>query len=284
MLFTRMKTWLITMRIWSLTATTMPVALGAVLARQDGHFSWLLVGLMLVCGWSLQLATNLLNTYGDGVAGVDNDKPPCPIPLPVVRRAGYILLVVGNALAAVILWLSTWKLLFFALVGIFGAACYTTKLFKYAGLGVPGVFLLTGPVQVLAAYYALTQDISLKAFLLSLPVGCLVAAILHGNDLRDIASDRAAKIKTFSLLTGERFAFGLYVFLNLTPYVLMGILMVLYSPIYAFLPPFLALPMAVALSRDALQRKRVETLEGRSAGHHFLFCTLMIVSLLVFGK
>lgn len=272
------------MRIWSLTATTMPVALGAVLARQDGHFSWLLVGLMVLCGWALQLATNLLNTYGDGVSGVDKDKPPCPLPLPSVCRAGYFLLVVGIALAAIILWLSTWKLLFFALAGIAGATCYTTRFFKYAGLGVPGVFLLTGPLQVLAVYYALTQDLSLKAFLLSLPVGCLVAAILHGNDLRDIATDRTAKIKTFSLLTGERFAFGLYVFLNLAPYVLMVILMVLYSPVYAFLPPFLALPMAVALSCDALQRKRVETLEGRSAGHHFLFCLLMILSLLVFGK
>jgi 1,4-dihydroxy-2-naphthoate octaprenyltransferase len=279
-----MKTWLITMRIWSLTATTMPVALGAVLARQAGHFSWLLVGLMLLCGWSLQLATNLLNTYGDGVSGVDKDKPPCPIPLSVVCRMGYLLLVVGIALAAMILWLSTWKLLFFALAGILGAACYTTKFFKYAGLGVPGVFLLTGPIQVLAAYYALTQDLSLKAFLLSLPVGCLVAAILHGNDLRDIASDRTAKIKTFSLLTGERFAFGLYVFLIMAPFALLGILMCLYAPFYAFLPPFLSLPLGFALSRDALQRKRVETLEERSAGYHFLFCALMIVSLLVFGK
>ena len=272
------------MRIWSLTATTMPVALGAVLAWQAGHFSWWLVGLMLVCGWSLQLATNLLNTYGDGVAGVDDDKPPCPIPLPVVRRAGYIFLALGILLSVGVMALSTWRLLFFALAGIFGAACYTTKLFKYAGLGVPGVFLLTGPVQVLAAYYALTQEISLKAVLLSLPVGCLVAAILHGNDLRDIASDRVAKIKTFSLLTGERFAFGLYILLTMTPYLLMGVLMVLYVPFYAFLPPVLALPMAVALSRDALQRKRVETLEGRAAGHHFLFCLLMILGQFVFDK
>ncbi|MEI6645827.1 MAG: prenyltransferase [bacterium] len=279
-----MKTWLITMRVWSLTATTIPVALGAVLAHQAGRFSWLLVGWMLVCGWSLQLATNLLNTYQDGISGVDKDKPPCPISLPVVRRAGYIFLAVGVVLATVILWLSTWKLLFFAFVGVIGAACYTTRFFKYAGLGVPGVFLLTGPLQVLAAYYALTQDVSLKVFLLSLPVGCLVAAILHGNDLRDIASDRAAKIKTFSLLTGERFAFGLYVFLSMTPFALMGFLMIFYSPVYAFLPPFLALPLGLALSRDALQRKKVETLEERAAGHHFLFCSLMIVSLLVFGN
>jgi len=278
-----MKTWLITMRIWSLTATTMPVVLGAVLAHQAGCFSWPLVGLMLVCGWCLQLATNLLNTYRDGVSGVDQDKPPCPISLPAVRCAGYSLLVVGVVLAITIVALSTWKLLFFALAGIVGATCYTTKLFKYAGLGVPGVFLLTGPVQVLAAYYALTQELSLKALLLSLPVGCLVAAILHGNDLRDIASDRAAKIKTFSLLIGERVAFGLYIFLTMAPFALLGILMIFYSPVYSFLPPLLALPMGLALSRDALQRKRVETLEERAAGHHFLFCSLMIVSLLIFG-
>ena len=284
MLFARMKTWLMTMRIWSLTATTMPIALGAVLAHQVGCFSWLLTGLMLVCGGSLQLTTNLLNTYGDAVSGVDKDKPPCPIPLPDIRRAGYALLLLSMVLAATIVALSTWKLLFFAAAGVVGAACYTTRFFKYAGLGVPGVFLLMGPLEVLASFFAQTQTLSLKATLLSLPVGCLVAAILHGNDLRDIASDRAAKIKTFSLMTGERFAFGLYVLLNLAPFLLLGVLMSLYTPFYAFLNPFLALPLGLSLSRDALQRKRVETLEERSAGFHFLFCALMIVSLLVFGQ
>jgi len=275
-----MKTWLITMRIWSLTATTMPVALGAVVAHQDGHFSWLLLGLMLVCGWTLQLATNLLNTYGDGVSGVDKDKPPCAFPLPVVLRVGWIFLILGTALAILIITLTTWKLLFFALAGVLGAALYTSRVFKYAGLGVPGVFLLTGPIQVLAAYYAFTQGFSLKALLLSLPVGCLVAAILHGNDLRDMATDRVAKIKTFSHLIGEQAAFGLYLLLNMTPFVLLVVLMALYPPGYAFLPPFLALPLAFMLSRDAMKRQRVETLEERSAGLHFLFCLLLVGGLL----
>jgi hypothetical protein len=60
--------------------------------------------------------------------------------------------------------------------------------------------------------------------------------------------------------------------------------MFVYVPFYAFLPPFLALPLGVALSHDALQRKKVETLEERSAGHHFLFCTLLVASLQIFGK
>jgi 1,4-dihydroxy-2-naphthoate octaprenyltransferase len=282
MLYPLMKTWLITMRIWSLTATTMPVALGAVVAHQDGHFSWLLLGLMLVCGWTLQLATNLLNTYGDGVSGVDKDKPPCPFPLPLVLRVGFFFLFIGILLAGLIMFLSTWKLIFFAVVGIIGAASYTTRFFKYAGLGVPGVFLLTGPLQVLAAYYAFTQGFSTKALLLSLPMGCLVAAILHGNDLRDIATDRVAKIKTFSHLIGEQGAFALYVLLNMTPFVLLFVLMALYPPGYAFMPPFLAFPLALGLSRDALKRQRVETLEERSAGCHFLFCLLLVGGLLLF--
>jgi 1,4-dihydroxy-2-naphthoate octaprenyltransferase len=237
---------------------------------------------MLLCGWTLQLATNLLNTYGDGVSGVDKDKPPCPFPLTLVLRVGYGFLFIGVVLAGLIVFLTTWKLLFFALAGILGAALYTSRVFKYAGLGVPGVFLLTGPLQVLAAYYAFTQGFSVKALLLSLPVGCLVAAILHGNDLRDIATDRVAKIKTFSHLIGEQAAFWLYVLLNMIPFLLLILLMVLYPPGYAFLPPFLALPLAFMLSRDAIKRQRVETLEERSAGCHFLFCLLLVVSLLIF--
>ena len=151
------------MRIWSLTATTMPVALGAVLASQAGHFSWLLVGLMLLCGWFLQLATNLLNTYGDGVSGVDKDKPPCPIPLPVVRRVGYLLLVVGMTLAAIILWFSTWKLLLFAVAGVLGAACYTSRFFvnqtmKLSAAGVIYANIIEGFV------FRITRQIPVYAF------------------------------------------------------------------------------------------------------------------------
>jgi hypothetical protein len=56
--------------------------------------------------------------------------------------------------------------------------------------------------------------------------------------------------------------------------------MVLSPPGYAFLPPFLALPLAFMLSRDAIKRQRVETLEERSAGLHFLFCLLLVGGLL----
>ena len=36
------------------------------------------------------------------------------------------------------------------------------------------------------------------------------------------------------------------------------------------LPPFLAFPLALGLSRDAVKRQRVETLEERSAGCHWV--------------
>ena len=136
-----MKKWLITMRIWSLTATVVPIALGGVLAWQSEAFSWGLFALILLCGALLQIATNLFNTYGDVKSGVDKDKMALLLlPLPVIHRAAWIVFVLALVLAGWIVVHTTYALLWFALAGSFGAACYTGKFFKYAGLGVPGVF------------------------------------------------------------------------------------------------------------------------------------------------
>jgi len=275
------KVWCITLRIWSLTATFVPIGLGASLAYLAGRFSWIVFVLLLVCGSFLQLATNLLNTYGDAVSGVDFDKP-CLLPLTIVRRAGIGCLVAAGLLSGVLFYLTTWKLLFFAVAGMLGGAFYTSTFFKYAGWGVPGVFVLMGPLEVLASFYALTQTCSWEVGILSLPIGCLVAAVLHGNDLHDMPSDEASRIRTFSLRIGLFPARRLYAGLVLVPFPLLVIAGFLFPPFFAMLPPFLVLPWALLLSRDAILDRQTATLEHRAAGLHFLFGSLMIAGLLLF--
>src|SRR2546423_14829177 len=97
-----------------------------------------------------------------------------------------------------------WPIVLLGLIGFIGGYFYTAPPFqyKYRALGVPLVFLLMGPLMVVGAYYALTGRYSDQALLASLPVGFLVAAILHANDVRDVDDDARTGFKKLSTLVG----------------------------------------------------------------------------------
>lgn len=290
------RTWVGVLRLWSLTASTVPVLVGAALAARDGRFSWALLALTLVCGWLLQIATNLLNTYGDFLSGVDSAAHPPTAPQlvtgalapRVVFAAGVAVLALAAALGLWAAALSDWRLLAFAALGVAGAGGYTTGLrYKYQGLGVPSVFFLMGVLMVDASYFAQTRALTWTPFVASLPVSCLVAAILHGNDLRDTATDDAARISTTTLAVGLRGARGLFYALHVAPH-----LVVVASVAAGVLPAWtlltlLALPFSVGAVKTcaagfrASDTIRIGKLEGLSAGTHFVYGALFVAGLVI---
>lgn len=292
----QLKSWVGVLRLWSLTASTVPVLVGAVLAAQDGRFAWPMLALTLVCGWLLQIATNLLNTYGDFRSGVDTAAtlPTAPqlvtgalAPRAVLLAGlGVLALAAGLGLAAAAL--SDWRLLLFAAAGVAGAGGYTTGVrYKYMGLGVPLVFFLMGVLMVGASYFAQTCTLTWKPLVASLPVSCLVAAILHGNDLRDTVTDRTADILTTTLAVGLRPARALFYVLHLAPYAVIGASVAAGLLSAWSLLTLLALPLTVGAVKtcaggfQAHDASRIAKLEGMSAGTHFIFGALLVVGLLV---
>ena len=285
----RLTAWLGVLRLWSLTASTVPVTVGAALAAYDGRFSWRILALTLLSGWFLQTGTNLLNTYGDFLSGVDTADalPTAPqlvtglLQPRAVFRAGLLALALGAGIGLAVVALSDARLLLFAAAGVAGAGFYTTGLrFKYAGLGLPLVALLMGVLMVMACHFAQTCSVTWPGFAASLPVACLVGAILHGNDLRDAGTDRKAGIKTASLLLGGRQAQALFVALHLVPYlVLAASAAARVLPAWTLLP-FLALPLSLGAARACLHGER-RSLEARSAATHFVFGALLTLGLLL---
>ena len=291
-----LKSWIGVLRLWSLTASTVPVAVGAALAALDGRFSWRLLVLTLLSGWLLQTATNLLNTYGDFKSGVDTAATLPTAPQLVtgllqprqVFIAGVVALLLGGGIGVGVAALSDWKLLWFAVAGAAGAAGYTTGVrYKYAGLGVPMVFLLMGVLMVLASYYAQACTLTWRPLVAALPVSFLVAAILHGNDLRDIVTDRAAGIKTTTLVVGNHGAQALFCALHLAPHIV-----VIASVACHLLPAWsllslLVLPLTVGAVKtcaggfSAHDAVRIGKLEGMSAGTHFIFGVLLVIGLVL---
>ena len=288
--------WIAILRLWSLTASTVPVLVGAALAALENRFSWPLLALTLASGWLLQTATNLFNTYGDFTSGVDSAAKPPTAPQLVdgslkpraVFAAGCAALLLGAGLGVAAAALSDWRLLLFAAAGVAGAAGYTTGIrFKYLGLGVPLVALLMGVLMVTASYFAQTCTVSWRSFIVSLPVSLLVSAILHGNDLRDTATDRDADIKTTALLMGTRNARSLFYALHVAPH-----LIVIAGAAVGLLPAWsllslLAAPLTVGALKTCAGGFRandaalIGKLEGVSAGTHFIFGLLLALGLLL---
>src|SRR2546429_5604955 len=74
-----------------------------------------------------------------------------------------------------------------------------------------------GPLMVIGSYYAVSGRFDLSAVAASIPVGLLVAAILHGNEWRDISEDARAGARTFSVQAGRAPAPPPFVALPLGP-------------------------------------------------------------------
>jgi 1,4-dihydroxy-2-naphthoate octaprenyltransferase len=60
-----------------------------------------------------------------------------------------------------------------------------------------------GPVIVMGAYYVMALHFSWTALWASIPLGFMVAGILHANNIRDIESDRAHNKRTLAGIMGR---------------------------------------------------------------------------------
>ncbi|MDR3588273.1 MAG: 1,4-dihydroxy-2-naphthoate octaprenyltransferase [Negativicutes bacterium] len=287
------KTWFLALRPWSFTAAFVPVALGAALAGDQGSFDPWLFLLTLTGGIAMQAGTNLINTYGDYIAGVDTIDSAVTCPQLVsgtlqpgdVKKAGIGCFSFALAIGLWLTYLCGWPVIIAGLIGLVGGYCYTAGFaYKYQGLGSVMVFFLMGPLMAWPSYFIQTGQFSWLPIWVSLPVGFLVAAILHSNDLRDMAFDREAGIRTLALYLGLRAAMTLYYFLYLASFVcLIGLVALALLPVLAIMP-LLLIPSVLRLFSQATvaakgSREAMLLLEGAAAQFHFRFGLLLIVGL-----
>jgi 1,4-dihydroxy-2-naphthoate octaprenyltransferase len=125
-----------------------------------------------------------------------------------VLTGGVLFFVIGGAAGFVLMSTAGWPILLLGLIGVPLAYGYTAPPLKlaYRGLGELNVFVLMGPLMVLGGFLvhrAAGLGVALTA---SLPIGCVVAAILHANNLRDLDDDRALGKKTLATIVGPTWA------------------------------------------------------------------------------
>ena len=150
-------------------------------------------------------------------------------------------------------------ILWVGILSIFAGIIYTAGPFPlaYNGLGDLFVFIFFGVVGTMGTYYLHTQEISIIAFIVSLPVGALITNILIVNNYRDIEEDREANKKTLTVILGRTFSRWQYIFLIMISYLTSFIMYLNFNyKLWIFLP-MLTIPISIILI------KMLYTLKGQ---------------------
>jgi 1,4-dihydroxy-2-naphthoate octaprenyltransferase len=283
----RVRTWLTALRPVSFTASVIPVLVGTAIAAND-EFHPLLFVLALFGSIAIHAGTNLVNDYFDHVKGTDNEDSLGQggviqrglLSARAVLTGGIIAFAVGAAIGLVITAQVGWPVLALGLASVAAGYFYTASPFSlaYRGLGEVVVFVFMGPVIVVGAYYVQTQAWAWEPFVASLPIGLLVAAILHANNVRDIENDRKHHKWTLAALAGRPLADYEYVALMLGGYgVIIGMTIAGTAP-WPVLITLITLPLALRIVRfEARQTspKALNLVLAQTAGLHMLFGALL---------
>lgn len=198
--------WLIFLstRVPFLTATFVPILLGAVIARAHGFSAWWLFALALLGGSAIHLGLNVANDVFDSQSGADtaNVNPTMfsggsrmiqygLVSLKTMRIVSASCYAVGIGIGLYLAATRGWELLWIGVAGIFLSIFYTAPPFKlvHRGLGEICVALGFGPIMVMGTYFTIAQRWSWEAFYSSLPVAILIMLVLYVNQIPDEPSD-----------------------------------------------------------------------------------------------
>src|SRR6266568_1403511 len=254
------KLWYRAIRPFSLSAALVPVIVGSTLATQDGVFDWFLFLLVLLGSLLVQCGTNLTDEYADHHPGRGTEhKVPAPYKVialglltpAAVRRGAMTCFGLAALIGVYLVARTSWPLALICLASVGVAYGYSAGPLPLGNLGLGEllVFVFMGPVMVLGSFYVQVQGLSWGAMWLSVPVGCLVTAILVANNLRDAEEDRHSGKRTLVALWGHQRVARLFCLLLLVAFGALPIL-VLHGvvPWVGLLPFLLVLPQSWTLT------------------------------------
>jgi 1,4-dihydroxy-2-naphthoate octaprenyltransferase len=283
-------------RPFAYTVTVVPTLAGGALAAVDGRFSWLPFAATVAAAMLVQSGTNVVNEVFDVRKGIDTITSPRASHAVLkgrfteagAYRFALLLFAAGIALGLYLVYLRGPILLLLGAVGVLGGYGYTAPPFeyKYRSLGVPMIFMLMGPLTVVGSYIAVSGDWNPNAVVLSLPIGFLVAAIVHGNDWRDISDDTRAGISTLSSRVGRYWARYAYLGLVLCAYASLSLSIALRAlpatTVLALLSlPFLAQVIGSAELGAQGQARAIAKIDLETAHLHLAFGSLLVAGLLL---
>ncbi len=258
----RVNLWIKASRASFFSGSIIPVLLGSVLAWYDvSCFLWLNFWLTLIGTVLIHAGTNMANDYFDHIYGCDEANPnPTKfsggsrmiqnglIAPKKILYASLITLSIGICIGLYLNFVSGRNIiLILGIIGIFLAIFYTANPFKiaYNTLGELAVGIAFGPLIVMGSYYVQAQNLSIREFLVSLPIGILIALILYINEFPDFEGDKKVGKRTLVVLLGKKNAIALYHFSLFFTYLVIILLIAFSFLPYICLIVLISLPISI---------------------------------------
>lgn len=240
---------------------------GGALAWHTLHIMvwWAWLDIILI-GFLMQIGANMLNEYYDYINGLDTHQSlgiggiivSGEVPPNTVHRWALALYMAALVLGLLlVIFRDPWLLL----MGVFAIGAG----FLYAGgpfpisatpFGEIFVFLIMGPLEITATELAAGGVITPMAWMASVPVGFLVAAILLGNNLRDREKDGKHGRRTIPVVLGYQRGF----------YVICAVVLAAFAAILAFIVwhrlPLATLVVWIALPLAFMTLRRLHNPDG----------------------
>ena len=193
------RAWLLAVRPPTLPAAVAPVLAGTGVAAVDGEFEAGRFFLALIGAIFIQIVVNFANDLSDFRRGADTPDrlgPPRAVAQGWLSQRemtiGISLATAAALIVGIVLTLIVgWPILIIGGASLIAAVTYTggPLPYGYRGLGDLICFLFFGFIAVMGAGYVQIEDLTWELAAASVPVGCLVTAILVVNNLRDIQTD-----------------------------------------------------------------------------------------------
>jgi 1,4-dihydroxy-2-naphthoate octaprenyltransferase len=253
------KIYLRAMRLPFLTGSLVPVFLASAYAFTLEHFHWtsfILTGLGVAL---LQLAANTTNDYYDA-AGTDRVNVRFTpfsggsrvIPEGLVSRKAMLILSIilfAGAFAAglALCWKLRPGIFLLGMLGFLGGWLYSFRPVSLMsrGFGEITIFLVFGPLLTWGTFYVLSGKLAWQAFVLGIPLGFLIAAVIWINQFPDFEADNATGKRNLVVRLGVRRSRWIYASLMVFPFI--AILVMIFSGYLSYfsLVSFLCLPLAI---------------------------------------
>ncbi len=253
-----------TLRPKTLIIAFAVIFLGQLLAYFDlsraniTTFDFTIVAACLSCCLCLQIAVNLANDYFDFKAHVDGPNrlgPKRALQSNLISPSQLKKIIFGFCLFAIfsggyLVYRGGWIFALLGILSLLGVYAYSggKKSIASTGLGEVAVFFYFGWIAVIGSYYLQTGSFFWNLFIPASEIGCLIAAVMLVNNIRDITSDFAAGKVTLACRLGPSNSRWLYAVLLLLPFILL--------PFNPYLPWLNSVLLPLHLSLSWLIRKR----------------------------
>jgi 1,4-dihydroxy-2-naphthoate octaprenyltransferase len=243
------KTYLKALRLPFLAGSIIPLITAAAFAFHRGSFSLLPLVIAIIGVGALHLGSNLLNDYYDskgsdpinikltpfsGGSRVIQEKELQPNTILALSIVFFSIGIICG------LWFTLWGRPYVLLIGLSGLLAgwaYSSPPFSLMshGLGETLIFFAFGPLITLGTYYVITNTLSWPAFVLGIPNGFLIMAVIWINQFPDYQADKKANKKNLVVRLGLSKARYVYSLMMLLPFLVIILL------IYSIKLPFLVL-------------------------------------------